>query len=714
MRSVLDKMRAVLERVGVRRCTDAEGAQKPIQCGGGVAAACGCGRSPPCHFSITHLKAAAGRLGLTLPGADRKVQADLITTVLGLAATPPAKGNLGQPHGTRNYPVIGYRLGGETEVDPEGALDRLCNGELAWGYGDGERLQLGAAVARADPRYEDQSEHDTDAWAFFRGHGEHFREEHDEFREVSLPDTSEVNELEQTAEELGMQLEGAEPNASPLAPYAPYHSPRNEAELTAASQRQWTQKRAMFNAMPAGMPAEEQVRRVSLALDYSAATVDALTTFNDYSEQTVAAMLSKLAGAVGHEELGHQLASGILLRAANGARLVGGANAQKSSALIPMMMRVAKLKRIGVAGVEDALRALVAPAASAATAAPAVPNAPTALTAVGDAASPSTATLDAPAVPAAYAETASSSTAAPAAPDSNGWWMCMTCNTCNPNSDDVCTTKVRGRQCNSTRAERGVAVGGKRTRPATQRSSPPPGPRSGVAGGGVQGSTASGRGKGRAAAATPALLPPAVVLAPLPEDAPLASMAARKAKETALAEIGEKLVGDMAAVKQTVTELCDSVIHGLMVREQTGAEPQSANNHMLFLGNPGTGKTTVAEILARLLKGLGVVATDKVYLHDNARTALVDGNLGCTAGKAAKVITKAIGGVLFLDEARRPSRIARRTLTRTRTRRPHAHRLTRSCPGPAATTTRKRPLTCSSRNRRSTVATADQPRDGEG
>jgi hypothetical protein len=686
-------MRSVLERVGVRRCTDAEGAPKPIQCGGGVAAACGCGRSPPCHFSITQLKAAAGGLVLTLPGVDRKVQADLITTVLRLAATPPAKGNLGQPHGTRNYPVIGYRLGGETEVDPEGALDRLCNGELAWGYGDGERLQLGAAVARADPRYEGQSEHDTDAGAFFRGHGEHFREEHDEFREVSLPDTSEVNELEQTAEELGMQFEGAEPNVSPLAPYAPYHSPRNEAELTAASQRQWTQKRAMFNAMPAGMPAEEQVRRVSLALDYSAATVDALTTFNDYSERTVAAMLSKLAGVVGHEELGHQLASGILLRAANGARLVGGANAQKSSALIPMMMRVTQ--RVGVAKVERALRALVAPAASAATAAPVAPNAPTALTAVGDAASPSTATLNAPAVPAAYAETASSSTAAPAASDSNGW-MCMACNAQNSNSHDVCTTKVSGWQCNSTRAL-GFAVGGKRTRTATPRSS-------GVAGGGVQGNTASGRGKGRAAAATPALRPPAV-LAPLPEDAPLASVAARKAKETALAEIGEKLVGDMADVKKTVTELCDSVIHGLMVREQTGAEPQSANNHMLFLGNPGTGKTTVAEILARLLKGLGVVATTKVCVHDNARTALVDGNLGCTAGKAAKVITKAIGGVLFLDEARRPSRIARRTLTRTRTRRPHAHRLTRSCPGPAATTTRKRPLTCSSRNRRSTVAT---------
>ena len=473
----VERMRAALFSVGVQRCTDAEGAPEPTQCGSGVAAACGCGKRPPCLFTITELAETAGRRGLgALPGGGRGRQARLITTALGLNATIPAKGMLGRPHGTKNWPVVGFRLGGgevegaHADFDLKSALDRLCNGEVSWGYGDGERQQLGVVVARADPRYEGQCEHDVHAWDCYHGCGEYCRD--DEPYEYVEPDRSGVEHVDEPTPVDGaaaVPVDGAAavPGASAS---VPYHKPADEAELTAASQRQWTQKRAMFNAMPAGMPAEEQVRRVSLALDYSAATVDALTTFNDYSERTVAAMLSKLAGVVGHEELGHQLASGILLRAANGARLVGGANAQKSSALIPMMMRVTQ--RVGAAGVENALRALVAPAASAATAAPAVPNAPTALTAVGDAASPSTATLDAPAVPAAYAETASSSTAAPAAPDSNGWWMCMTCNTCNPNSDDVCTTKVRGRQCNSTRAERGVAVGGKRTRPATQRSSP--------------------------------------------------------------------------------------------------------------------------------------------------------------------------------------------------------------------------------------------------
>ena len=436
-----------------------------------------------------------------------------------------------------------------------------------------------------------------------------------------------------------------------VSPFAPYHRPADEAELTAASQRRWTQRRAMFDAMPDGMPADEQVRRVSLALDYSAATVDALTTWNAYSEQTVVAMLSEMAVAVGHEELGDQLASSILLRAANGAHSVGPADAQKSSALIPMMMRVAQ--RVGVARVEKALRALVAPAAPAA-AAPVAPNAP--------------------AVPVAYAETASSSIAAPAASDSNEW-MCPACDTKNANSDEVCTTYARGRQCNSTRAT-GVVVGGKRPRTATQRldvqngagqsyesgsgGAPPPGPRSRGAGGGMQGSNAPARGKGRAAAATPAL-PPAVPT-PAVEHARSAVTDAEDAKITALKEL-DQLVG-IADAKKTVTELCDTVIHGLLERQAGGGEPLSTNKHMLFLGNPGTGKTTVAKIMARLLKGMGVVATERYCYYENARTALVDGHVGGTAGKATRVINRAVGGVLFLDEARLPP-IARRTLTCT-------------------------------------------------
>ena len=56
-------MRALLDRVGVRRCTDVEGAPEPTQCGSGVAAACGCGERPPCFFTITQLAETAGRRG---------------------------------------------------------------------------------------------------------------------------------------------------------------------------------------------------------------------------------------------------------------------------------------------------------------------------------------------------------------------------------------------------------------------------------------------------------------------------------------------------------------------------------------------------------------------------------------------------------------------------------------------------------------------------
>jgi len=123
---------------------------------------------------------------------------------------------------------------------------------------------------------------------------------------------------------------------------------------------------------------------------------------------------------------------------------------------------------------------------------------------------------------------------------------------------------------------------------------------------------------------------------------------AEDAKITALKEL-DQLVG-IADAKKTVTELCDTVIHGLLERQAGGGEPLSTNKHMLFLGNPGTGKTTVAKIMARLLKGMGVVATERYCYYENARTALVDGHVGGTAGKATRVINRAVGGVLFLDE----------------------------------------------------------------
>jgi len=109
----------------------------------------------------------------------------------------------------------------------------------------------------------------------------------------------------------------------------------------------------------------------------------------------------------------------------------------------------------------------------------------------------------------------------------------------------------------------------------------------------------------------------------------------------------KSLVG-LDPVKEAVTELRNFIAYQIECGKR-GLPMVQVSNHCVFTGNPGTGKTTVARIIAKIYHEMGVLKTAKVVEVD--RSKVVGAYIGHTARQMSKVIDEAMDGVLFIDEA---------------------------------------------------------------